>query len=116
MSKFQIGQMVKWTGQQGECRGTIANITHPENSGYVLHVDVGEGVEDFPIGENEVELLDALAGSAERTELKKAVARWVEAKRQHLLREDREGDLQHEVQAQERDVEDAIVAELESNT
>lgn len=47
------------------------------------------------------------------TELTKAVGRWVEAKRQQILREDTKGDLAHEVRRQERDVEDAITAELE---
>lgn len=50
---------------------------------------------------------------AQRSELDKAVERWVNAKRQQVLREDTKGDLQHEVSRQERDVEDAIVAELE---
>jgi hypothetical protein len=49
-----------------------------------------------------------------QTELRKAVARWVEAKRQEVLREDLKGDLQHEVRRQEREVEEAITEELKA--
>lgn len=51
-----------------------------------------------------------------KTELEKAVTRWVEAKRQQILREDTKGDLALEVRKQERDVEDEIAAELEAMT
>ncbi len=47
------------------------------------------------------------------SELEKAVARWLEAKRNQVLREDLRGDLIAQVRNQERDVEDEIAAELE---
>lgn len=47
------------------------------------------------------------------TELEKAISRWVNAKRQQVLREDTKGDLQLEVRRQEQDVEDAITSELQ---
>jgi len=45
-------------------------------------------------------------------ELNKAVARWVKAKREQVLREDTRGELIAEVRRQEQDVEDAITEEL----
>jgi hypothetical protein len=38
------------------CQGTIMRITHPENSGYVLHLKISDDVDDFPISEQSVEL------------------------------------------------------------
>lgn len=49
-----VGRTVKWGGQEGECRGNVVMITHPENSAYpVLWVDIGVG-EPFPIGQQNV--------------------------------------------------------------
>jgi len=45
--KFAIGQRVFWRGQIGECSGVIMEITHPENSGYVLKLDIGDGAEIY---------------------------------------------------------------------
>jgi hypothetical protein len=45
------------------------------------------------------------------SELENAVQRWLEAKRQQILREDSNGELELEVRKQERDVEDAIYNE-----
>lgn len=50
-----------------------------------------------------------------RTELDKAVLRWVEAKRQQILRHDSFGELEAEVRRQERDVEDEIESQLEAS-
>lgn len=52
--KYNLGERVKWMGQEGECSGPIVNITHPENSGFVLWIDIHTG-EPFPILEDEVE-------------------------------------------------------------
>jgi len=45
--KFDIGQRVYWQGQFGECSGVIIEITRPENSGYVLKLDIGDGAETY---------------------------------------------------------------------
>jgi len=50
---FNIGQRVYWQGQIGECSGVIIEITRPENSGYVLKVDIGDGAEMYQL-ESEV--------------------------------------------------------------
>ena len=62
--KFQVGQRVHWQGQIGDCEGTILEITHPENSGYVLKLDIGDGAEMYH-SESGVELVEGRGGELE---------------------------------------------------
>jgi hypothetical protein len=47
--RFHLGQIVHWQGQVGDCEGIIIEITHPENSDYVLKLDIGDGVQMFQL-------------------------------------------------------------------
>jgi hypothetical protein len=59
----------------------------------------------------------ALSNATPRpTELEKAIARWIHAKREQALREDSRGELLNEVRRQECDVEDALYDELEAKS
>lgn len=51
--KYKSGDRVTWRGQNGMHLGTVRRITRPENSGYVLHLDIGDGIDDFPLLEQE---------------------------------------------------------------
>lgn len=65
LCKFNVGQRVHWQGQEGDCQGIILEITHPENSGYVLKLDIGDGAEMYHL-ESDVELVEGREGDPGR--------------------------------------------------